>query len=275
MSRLIFLVVLSVTFVMGATWQSASALSGFEAGKLAYDNQQFEKAFDELAPLAMKGNPGAQYYLGKMYRHGRGVKADIVKSTTWLHSAAKQGYIHAQYDLGVIYRNMAVTKGIFAKAVKWLTAASLQGHVEAQFQLGKMYRDGYGVEVDNVKALALFISSAKRVKNARGPRAQLEERMSKKDIARAKKLKLSVLKEAAKIRSFADSQKTVAQVSGICGDAGGELHLSTRELKKIVSEMENCVGEDWGGELCSTQIDNMRKTYLQFNYAVEIMKKHC
>lgn len=261
--------------IFGLAWQWGIARADFNTGEEAFNNKDFNTAFHELAPLAMKGNPAAQYYLGHMYRHGNGVAADIVKSTNWFNSSAKLGYVHAQYTLGLIFRNMAVTKSFFAKAVKWLTAASQQGHVEAQFVLGKMYRDGYGVEVDNVKALVLLIYSAKRKKDARGPRDQLAKRMSKKQIATAKRQKMAVLKDPAKIKTFAESKNTETDVKGKCGTAGSELYLTSKQLGKISADLENCLGEEWGGDLCSDQIDSLNKSYKQFNEAVEIMNKHC
>jgi len=250
------------------------AHAGFEVGKQAYDSGDFAAALKELAPLAKKGDPRAQHILGHMYRHGRGVEADIVKGTTWLLYAAQKGYVHAQYDLGLIFRNMAVTKGQFAKAVKWLLAASKQGHVEAQYQLGRMYRDGYGVEADNVKALVLFKAAGKRMKLARGPRDQLRKRMTKAEIAKAN-LGMSLFSEPAKIKTFAESKTTDKTVRGKCGRAGKDVYLFSIKLEELAAILASCVGEEWTGDLCTTQKNDLNKTYKQLNDAAELMKKHC
>jgi TPR repeat protein len=58
---------------------------------------------------AEEGYASAQYYLGQMYRNGRGVPQDDKAAMKWYTLAAKQGYADAQYNLGVMY---AFGKGV-------------------------------------------------------------------------------------------------------------------------------------------------------------------
>jgi len=251
------------------------AFAGYDAGKNAYDKHDYATAFKELAPLAKKGDPRAQHILGQMYRHGNGVEADVVTGTSWIHSAAKMGFAPAQYDLGVIFLNMAVTKGHFAKADKWLTEASRQGHLEAQYRLGKMYRDGVGVEANDVRALVLFTAAGKKIADVRGARAQLIKRMSKTDISRAKSLGMAIFKDPPKIKTFAESKKTLKDVKGKCGVAGRELYHFVDELERATAKLKSCLGKEWSGDLCSAEIDTLENSFEQFNKLASTMKEDC
>jgi TPR repeat protein len=61
---------------------------------------------EELQTLhtqAGQGNAKAQYFLGMMYAHGRGVPQDYTTARGWYEKAAAQGYAMAQYNLGALY----------------------------------------------------------------------------------------------------------------------------------------------------------------------------
>ncbi|MBT3237950.1 MAG: sel1 repeat family protein [Rhodospirillaceae bacterium] len=266
---------LSVSFGFLLTVYCSLAYADYTAGKNAFDNHDYAIALKELIPLVKQGDPRAQRIVGKMYRGGYGVEADMLRGTSLIHKAANKGFAPAQYDLGMIFYSVAVTKAIYTKAVKWLTEAAVQGHLEAQFYLGKMYRDGDGVEADDVKALVLFNAAGKKIKMARGAREQLIKRMSKGDVSRAKNMKMSVFKKQAKIKTFAESNKTVKDVKGKCGEAGKELYVSSRKLEDAANSLKKCVGEDWTGDLCTSEIDELNKMYEQLNGVTEILRQHC
>ena len=58
--------------------------------KKAYDRRDYETAVRLYKPLANKGDPEAQYALGYMYRTGKGVPKDHVKSYMWFNIAISQ-----------------------------------------------------------------------------------------------------------------------------------------------------------------------------------------
>ncbi|KAF8920469.1 hypothetical protein BGZ58_004354, partial [Dissophora ornata] len=49
---------------------------------------------------ANQGNASAQYNLGFMYEHGKGVPQDYSKAMEWYLKAANQGHASAQPNLG-------------------------------------------------------------------------------------------------------------------------------------------------------------------------------
>jgi len=52
---------------------SHQAFADIKDAELAYMAEDYSWAVNELKPMAEKGNPLAQYYLGEMYSNGRGV----------------------------------------------------------------------------------------------------------------------------------------------------------------------------------------------------------
>ena len=61
-----------------------------------------ERAAVVLRPAAVRGHGEAQYYLGLLYRSGKGVRADLVESQTWMQAAAENGNVEAQSELSRI-----------------------------------------------------------------------------------------------------------------------------------------------------------------------------
>ena len=71
-------------------------------------------------PLAERGNPSAQAYLGFMFETGRGVPQNYTEAAMWYRRAAEQGDSLAQYSLGLLYdQGLGVPRDI-VEANKWL-----------------------------------------------------------------------------------------------------------------------------------------------------------
>ena len=69
--------------------------------------------------LAEQGDAQAQYALGVLYTHGRGVPQDYTAAMSWYRKAAEQGDAQAQYNLGVSYRTGRGVAKDDAAAVLW------------------------------------------------------------------------------------------------------------------------------------------------------------
>ena len=54
---------------------------------------------DDLKAKAKSGNPQAEYYIGKMYARGVGMKKDTDKAITWLNKAALVGVLEAEREM--------------------------------------------------------------------------------------------------------------------------------------------------------------------------------
>ena len=117
-------------------------------GMILHNKFQYEKALRHFVPLAEKGDPKAQFYLGLMYDNGQGLPQDFAKSFNWWLKAAEQGNAAAQYNLGVMYNKGQSVPQNCAKSVIWYRKAAEQGIAPAQHNLGVAYYNGKCVTQD-------------------------------------------------------------------------------------------------------------------------------
>jgi TPR repeat protein len=113
---------------------STVAGADYVSGKEAHDKGEFARAFKEFKPLAEKGDPRAQYYIGRMYHLGEGRVPDRWEAVRWYRKSAEQGFARAQNNLGVIYLNDGRTQD----ALKWFRKAAAQGMPQAIDNLKNM-----------------------------------------------------------------------------------------------------------------------------------------
>lgn len=120
----------------------------------AYQAKNYREAMRLYRPLAEKGDAEAQYYVGRMYEKGEGVRRDQNEVVKWYLKSAENGYAPAQYRVAVGY---AYGLGGLSKdqdeAVKWLRRSAEGGHKKAQKYLGRAYAEGrFGLPVDEKQA---------------------------------------------------------------------------------------------------------------------------
>ena len=77
--------------------------SNYDAGIAAYEREHYEVALYDFEKRAMKGDGDrlAEFYLGYMYKHGKGVAQDLEKAVEWYQKAAEWGYVPAINDYAV------------------------------------------------------------------------------------------------------------------------------------------------------------------------------
>ena len=107
---------------LGAGLMTA-ANAGEEQAREAMQAGDYQKAINELQPLADQGSPTAEYLLAEIYFGGHG--------------------------------------GDLQQALKWMTASANQGYAQAQARLGMIYATGRGVPVNNVESYRWFSLAAK------------------------------------------------------------------------------------------------------------------
>ena len=124
-----------------------------EAGAVAYEAGDYDKARRIWQPLAEKGDARALRGLGKMYEKGRGVDRDFETALKWYRPAAEKGDAESQYRLSVGYGYGLGIKKDEAKALEWLQKAAENGQKRAQRSLGEGYEKGMnGLPRDPEKA---------------------------------------------------------------------------------------------------------------------------
>lgn len=118
--------------------QESQKLSGESGTEL--DVEKIAKAVKWLEESAAQENLFADYALGRLYREGTLVAADMEKAVFHLKRAADAGNSYAQYQLGKIYLEED-TRNIPA-AIQYLTLAAKQKNEFAAYRLGKLYLAG-------------------------------------------------------------------------------------------------------------------------------------
>jgi hypothetical protein len=129
-----------------------------DAAAAAYQKGDYAVALRLLRPLADQGDAPAQFNLGIMYYHGRGVRQSDLEAAKWFHLAADQGDAPARFYLGIMYSEGQGVPQDYAESAKWYRLAADQGHAQAQYNLGLWYAS----EGDAVSAHMWFNLAAAR-----------------------------------------------------------------------------------------------------------------
>jgi hypothetical protein len=90
----------------------------------AYARGDYATALKLVRPLAEKGDPQAQNYLGTMYRDGHGVPQNHMTAVKWYRAAAGQGYAQAQNSLGVMHAHGQGVPQDNIRAYMWFEVAT-------------------------------------------------------------------------------------------------------------------------------------------------------
>src|SRR4051794_11128582 len=121
-------VLLTLVMPDAAAADQASDLSG---GLSAFSRHDYVTALRSLRPLADQGNADAQFTLGFMYAHGRGVPQDDALAAKWYRLAADQGHALPQNNPRLVYANGPGVPEDTVLAYRWLTLAAAQGQADA------------------------------------------------------------------------------------------------------------------------------------------------
>ena len=123
----------------GWSWLAAAALalSAAAAGSA-------ERSLDALRPEALGGDGEAAYRLGRAYKTGEGVPADLGEAERWFEIAARKGHAKAGAELGLVRYQSGKT----AAALPWLRKAADAGDPRAQYTLATILFAGKGASMD-------------------------------------------------------------------------------------------------------------------------------
>ena len=102
-------------------------------------------------PLALAGDPDAQFNLGQAYKLGRGVPADLAQAEDWYRRAAKQGHLQAEDNLGLVL----FTANRRDDAMPFILRSAARGEPRAQYVLGTAHFNGDLAAQDWPRAYAL------------------------------------------------------------------------------------------------------------------------
>lgn len=144
----------------------------------AYRNANYDRALKYFRRASDDGNVVADWYLGHMYRIGRGVKRDDAVAFSYYNRVAEQYdpeesdknrmriIVDAMVRLADYQRRGVSGAGIKsnpnAAARTYLKVATVYGHPEAQFALGVMNIHGEGMKANPQQGLKWLMSAARK-----------------------------------------------------------------------------------------------------------------
>jgi TPR repeat protein len=125
---------------------------------IAYEDADYETAFELIKPLADAGHPEAVHLLGHVYlKTDRGPQALSV-----FKQAAGGGDTEAFHHLGGMFYEGEVVPLDHEEALKWFISAAEQGYVYSQITVGNMFYFGRGTQVDYEDALEWYLRAAEQ-----------------------------------------------------------------------------------------------------------------
>jgi TPR repeat protein len=107
-----------------------------------YRKGDFLGAIRLWAPMAIGGNPEAQFYIGDMYQNGLGVKETPAVARMLYIEAANRGYLIADRALAEIYFTGNGVPIDMEKALQYYWSAGIKGDHISQYHLGRFYALG-------------------------------------------------------------------------------------------------------------------------------------
>ena len=151
----------SIMVLYLAAVAGTAAAATYEDGLEAFENNDFDRAFEVWRPLADKGDAIAQYSLGKLFERGGGsIQQDFVQAARWYRVASRQGIAAAQNNLALMHaQGRGVDRNLDHAIDLWFKAAR-QNHAMAQYNLGLAFYRGEGLDKDTREAAAWFRMAA-------------------------------------------------------------------------------------------------------------------
>lgn len=122
-------------YLAGLAWLLAAPVAqagDFSLGISEYRRGNYEAALHYLEPLALKGDPYAQFSLGVMYDEGVGLARNYALALKWYRKSAENGLVDGQYMTGMYYATGRGMKQNLQRAYVWLNLAAAGGHPDAE-----------------------------------------------------------------------------------------------------------------------------------------------
>lgn len=123
------------------------ALADADSAWKAYCSHHYDRALNELRPLADAGDAKAQYYLASIHLDGAAVPRSAAIAVDLLQRSAMAGYAPAQFGLGLLlYNGSAAGEDRLEpdrpRAMPWLLKAAEAGIPLAHELVGLEYAEG-------------------------------------------------------------------------------------------------------------------------------------
>lgn len=150
-------------------------------------DESWRQVYEFQSKMAARGNNEAQFTLGEMYEHGRGVKQNYDTAIDWYTKAKANGHTEASKRIAMIHQ-------VIQQAAEDKNKIASQREIEQKLARQK--------EIEQ-----------KRAAEARRKQKVLEEKRAKKAVPKkkAKQVKLTPEERARKIKEAQERAKLIAQ----------------------------------------------------------------
>ena len=111
----------------------------FQLGKIYFEREQYEKAWELFSKGAEKNDKFSIFYLGVMLDGGLGIEANRQLALKKFHLSADLGHSDSQYNIAQAYLRGTEVQQDIQKAVYYFTLAGSQGDAESNYNLGIFY----------------------------------------------------------------------------------------------------------------------------------------
>mmetsp|Transcript_47515 Transcript_47515/g.91887 ORF Transcript_47515/g.91887 Transcript_47515/m.91887 type:complete len:490 (-) Transcript_47515:191-1660(-) len=140
-------------------------LSGERVSLIIWFKSNADACEKRLSPWyaegAERGNPTAQYNLGRVVTNGLGgTPQDRPAGVEWYAKAAKQGHVMAMYNLAVSFHHGRGVPSDKEAALMWYSQAAHAGHPQAMTNYGYMQLFGLGLRDKNFSGAAFWFQKA-------------------------------------------------------------------------------------------------------------------
>jgi len=118
--KLVFIACMAFCFAAFADNRLTMAMTAYEQGN-------YQQAYEQFSQLAQQDNAEAQYNLAFMYFGGDGIPQDDVKAAFWFEKAAKLAHAGAQDTLAYMHLNGRALDASLVEAYAWYRVAAENG----------------------------------------------------------------------------------------------------------------------------------------------------
>jgi TPR repeat protein len=134
----------------------------YELGRALYRANKRDEAEAMIRAAAAKGDPGAQDFLGDLYKYGSDkIVKDNAKALLLYRQAAAAGYAPAFSDVASLYWDGMGTGIDRTEAIRWLNRGIDRGDPYSRQRLAELYEIGNQLPKDLERALFHFAIAAR------------------------------------------------------------------------------------------------------------------
>ncbi len=118
----------------------------------AYLSKDYGRAIELANPIAESGDKDAQYLMGLVNKHGRGIARNDEAAVRWFTLSAERGHPDALNDLATCFSRGEGVQKDEAKAFDYFRMAAERGSPAGEQNTARMYATGVGTTKDLTKA---------------------------------------------------------------------------------------------------------------------------